>query len=67
MLIGRRRRKRIVKPQVTGDILWDAPEAAAEVELDDAGTTLLAEPEGTRVMPSRSTLLAGVLHTLCIT
>jgi hypothetical protein len=48
--------------QVTGDILWDAPEAAAEVELDDSGTTLLAEPEGTRVMPSRSTLLAGAVH-----
>ena len=34
------------------------------MELDDAGTTLLAEPEGTRVMPSRSTLLAGAVQVV---
>ena len=41
--------------------MWDAPEAAQEVELDDAGTVMMVEPEGTRVMPSRSTILAGAL------
>ena len=45
--------------QVTGDVRWDAPEGPTSVEMDDAGTRLLAEPEGSRVMPSRSTVLAG--------
>ncbi len=47
--------------QVTGDIMWDSPVGAEEVALDDAGTTMLVEPEGSRVMPSRSTILAGAL------
>lgn len=44
--------------------MWDKPEGPEEVELDDMGTTLLAEPDGTRVMPSRSTLMAGAPHWL---
>ena len=45
--------------QVTGDVLWEAPQAPMAVTLDDAGTRIMAEPEDNRVMPSRSMLQAG--------
>lgn len=41
--------------------MWDKPAAPWEVELDDAGTVMLVEPEGARIMPSRSTVLTGAV------
>ena len=46
--------------QVTGRVQWVLPPQPHTLELDDSGSKMFVEPQQDRVMPSRSTLLAGV-------